>query len=103
MTVDDLSGAVPSNAAHLAVRFVKEYRHQLDKLGIKAAPADVARLKSFDGECSGEVLGIWFDTSIMTWQMPRRKVVMLARELVEAITIDAKWRLSMGNWSILSS
>ena len=93
-TVDDISGVAPANASHILESFVKEYRKQLDDLGVAAAPADPDRIKAFDRATSGEVLGIWFDTEQMTWQLPFRKITLLVRELVEAAEADSRLTLN---------
>ena len=55
-TVDDISGAAPPNAAAQLERFVREYRQQLERLGISATPSDPDRQKAFDMATSGEVV-----------------------------------------------
>ena len=64
-TVDDVPTVVPHGAKELQAEFVREYRQQLNRLNIKAAANDPERLKAFDGELIGEVLGVWFDSEAM--------------------------------------
>ena len=92
-TVDDLTTVSPKNAAHLTFRLVKEYRKQLTALGIGVAPVDPSRRKAFDGNTSGEILGVWFNTEEMTWNLPQRKLVGLVTCLVEATIPSAKLSL----------
>ena len=68
-TVDDLTTVCPSIAADLTDKFVTVYREELGRLGISAAPEDPARRKAFDGNTSGEILGVWFNTIDMTWKL----------------------------------
>ena len=81
-TVDDVSTVAPSNSAHLTRNFVNCYRTTLEKLNIKAAPEDPTKHKAFDGDTCGEVLGIWFDSSTMTWSLPIRKLAPLVNLLL---------------------
>ena len=74
-TVDDISGAAPLNAGGQLERFVREYRKQLDRLGISAAHS--------------LVLGIWFNSEDLTWKLPQRKLISFVRELLEATLEDA--------------
>ena len=68
---------------------MKEYRQQLNRLGIAAAPCDPQRRKAFDGATSGEVLGIWFDTENLTWKLPERKISTLVQELLCAAAVGS--------------
>ena len=90
--IDDVPIAVPWSAAEAADNFVKEYRHQLTKLNIKAAPIDPLCLKAFDKSQQGEVLGVLFDTVAMTWSFSAQKtavmVSLLQRISLEGATIN---------------
>ena len=83
-TVDDVSTVCPPRAVNQAKKFVKAYRDTLDTLGIGAAPEDPARLKAFDSNTFGEILGVWFNTVTMTWQLSPRKLNSLVNLLVTA-------------------
>ena len=88
-TVDDVPSVVPHNAKHLNEMFVHEYRRQLTRLNISIAPDDPSREKAFDCSSTGEVLGVWFNTEQMTWQLPHRKMVGLLAVILEAMGPDA--------------
>ena len=59
------------------LRFVQVWKEELSKLGIDFAKPDPLKIKSFEGETSGEVLGVIFDSLEMSWQLPERKLVSL--------------------------
>ena len=73
-TIDDVTTVAPKEGRHLTERFVDTYRRTLDSLNIGAAEEDINRNKAFDSSTSGEILGIWFDTDQMTWELPKRKL-----------------------------
>ena len=80
-TVDDVSTVCPPRAVNQAKKFVKAYRYTLN---IGAASEDPAMLKAFDSNTSGEILGVWFNTVTMTWQLAPRKLNSLVNMLVTA-------------------
>ena len=90
--IDDVPVAVPANAGDAASAFVKEYRNQLDKLNIKAAPVDPLCIKAFDQSGKGEVLGVVFNTESMSWSLSAQKtstlVTILARAAEDQATIS---------------
>ena len=65
--------------------FTKTYKEQLMRLGIKYAPEDDKRMKAFDASTSGLILGIWFNTKSMTWNLPEKKNVLLQRDLCKIL------------------
>ena len=79
-------------------KFVAEYKHQLAKLNIGFAPEDPLRYKAFDGNTSGEVLGIWFNCESMSWSMADRKIDRLLTSLKLACT---KEKLSLHEVEVL--
>ena len=81
-TVDDIPAVVPARSANALQAFVRTYREQLNHLNIGAAPADPERRKAFDGDTSGEVLGIRFDTISFTWHLPHDKIAILVSSLL---------------------
>ena len=80
-TVDDITAVVPSTAVTALSTFVQTYREQLTSLNIKAAPSDPACVKAFDSSREGEILGVIFSTSNMTWTLGLRKTKILADHL----------------------
>ena len=84
-TVDDITAVVPSTAAAALATFVQTYRDQLSSLNIKAAPSDPACIKAFDHSREGEVLGVVFSTSKMTWSLGLRKTKRLADNLWKVV------------------
>ena len=92
-TVDDITTAVPRNAGEMAQRFVDTYKEEVTNMGVGVAPDDPDRRKAFSCATSGEVLGVWFDTVSMTWQLPRRKLTTLLAGILEAAALSAKLNL----------
>ena len=88
-TIDDVTTVCPPAAGHLTRRFVSNYREQLSCLNIGAAPDDPQRKKAFDASKEGQVLGIWFNTNRMTWQLPSPKLEVLLNLLYNASTRNA--------------
>ena len=88
-TVDDITVAVPSTAVTALSTFVQSYREQLTSLNIKAAPSDPACVKAFDSSREGEILGVLFSTSNMTWTLGLRKTKKLADHLWKVVRITA--------------
>ena len=84
-TIDDIPTVVPKGAESLQKKFVQEYRQQLTYLNIKAAPSDPNMLKAFDASTEGEVLGVWFNTKDMTWQLSKRKIDRLISSILNAL------------------
>ena len=82
--IDDVPVAVPASARDAASAFVKEYRSQLGKLNIKAAPVDPLCIKAFDQSVRGEVLGVFFDTESMMWSLSAQKTATLVSMLASA-------------------
>ena len=80
-TVDDITAVVPSTAAAALATFVQTYREQLSSLNIKAAPSDPACVKAFDHSTEGEVLGVTFSTTKMTWSLSLGKTKRLVDSL----------------------
>ena len=97
--MDDLSTVCPPAAAYLTAKFVAQYRQTLADLNIGAAPEDPGKKKAFDGSTSGEVLGVVFDSTSMTWHLPINKLVMLVSLLLEATKPEA--RLSLHDVEVL--
>ena len=71
--IDDVPTVVPASAGEASSAFVREYRLQLEKLNIGAAPVDPLCIKAFDGSIKGEVLGVAFKTDTMTWSISAQK------------------------------
>ena len=69
------------------------YKDQLTELGINYAKVDPERKKAFDCATAGEVLGVWFDTTDMSSQLPYKKVVVLLSDMMEASYPGAKLSL----------
>ena len=88
-TIDDLTSVMPARCAGASKEFVKTYRRLLMDLNIGAAPEDPLRKKAFDGHTSGEVLGIWFDTTLGTWCLPKEKSICLLNLLEESIRSES--------------
>ena len=85
-TVDDLTTVCPPKASHLTSKFVKTYRQELERLNVGAAEEDPLKHKAFDGDTSGEVLGVWYDTKTMTWKLSNLKIASLVSLLLDAAT-----------------
>ena len=85
-TIDDVTTVAPKEGRHLTERFVDTYRRTLDSLNIGAAEEDINRNKAFDSSTSGEILGIWFDTNQMTWELPKRKLTPLLQLLQDVLS-----------------
>ena len=79
--IDNVTTVAPKEGRHQRERFVNTYRKTLDSLNIGAAEEDINRNKAFDSSTSGEILGIWFDTNQMTWELPKRKLTPLLQLL----------------------
>ena len=75
--IDDVPTVVPASAGEASSAFVREYRLQLEKLNIGAAPVDPLCIKAFDGSIKGEVLGVAFKTDTMTWSISAQKTSTL--------------------------
>ena len=84
-TIDDVPVVAPPNALAVLEKFTKTYKDQLSRLGIEYAPVDSEKRKAFDMETEGEVLGIVFNTTEMSWRLPGGKVALLIRDIVQMI------------------
>ena len=80
-TVDDITAVVPDKEEAALARFVRTYRQELASLNIKAAASDPECTKAFDGSRKGEILGVIFSTTDMTWNLGLRKTKRLADRL----------------------
>ena len=87
--IDDVPTVVPASAGEASSAFVREYRHQLGKLNIGAAPVDPLCIKAFDGSMRGEVLGVEFRTDTMTWSLSAQKTSKLVILLKSATRAQA--------------
>ena len=84
-TVDDIPTVSLKSTVSLSRDFVSQYMESLRSLNIEAAVEDPLRRKAFDGATVGEVLGIRFDTSQMTWSLPRDKLDLLLLQLYQCL------------------
>ena len=83
-TVDDITTATPAAASQASAEFVRLYREKLGSLGIDAADSDQACIKAFDSSKRGEVLGIFFNTVDMVWNLNYTKTYQLKQLLDRA-------------------
>ena len=93
-TIDDVPAVAPANASKILQSFTRTYKNQLNRLGIQFALEDIERRKAFDCATSGEVLGIWFDSTNMTWCLPEKKRIALQRDISIMIQPDEKISLN---------
>ena len=85
--LDDCCAAAPAGSGQLA-RFDSVFYQVAGKLGIKLAPR-VDPEKSFGPNCSGLVLGIFYDTNSWTWALNHEKLSRLLHDLKEFLTVDS--------------
>ena len=72
--IDDSTIAVPLKSKQWAVEYGKRYRMIMKKIGAGTKDPDPLRLKCFELETSGEVLGTWLDSSNLTWSLSEAKI-----------------------------
>jgi hypothetical protein len=78
-TLDD-AACVAAAGSTGARDFAAAYRHTANRLGIQLAPDCPEKDKAFTDSTWGTVLGIVFDTEILSWRMPPHKVEELLRD-----------------------
>ena len=96
--IDDVPVVVPVNRINWLHRHVDRYKDVCDRLGIKLSPMDNS--KGFEAQQEGEVLGIIFNTSDMTWTLPERKRQKLISLLRQVLFDRIGWRKK--DWEKLS-
>lgn len=97
--IDDIPVVVPWNRQEWLEKFFYHYRRVCDILGVKISSTHQAS-KSFQNRKVGEVLGIEFDTTKMSWAFPRRKRMALLYQLHEVSS--AKVALNPKQWEVVT-
>ena len=67
--IDDSSVVSPKSALHWAQDYGDTYKSVMIKIGAGTKKMDPARLKCFEMQTSGEVLGCWIDSESLTWSL----------------------------------
>ncbi len=70
--LDDTPVVGPANKMYCQ-NFSREYVNICDELNLKLASNCPKNEKAFCNETFGKVLGIWFDTEILSWSLPDQK------------------------------
>ena len=82
--IDDVPVVVPANRIDLLRKFFQKYKEVCAKLEIKLSYSD-DKMKSFEEDTTGIVLGIIFDTVKMTWNLTLIKKIDLIGLLKEIL------------------
>ena len=72
--IDDSTIAAPEKFRKWAVDYGEKYKQVMKAIGAGTKDADPQRLKCFELETSGEVLGAWLDTTTLTWSLSVAKL-----------------------------
>jgi hypothetical protein len=76
-----------ANPVRLDPRLHRSYTEFCKDLNIKLAQPCPRKDKAFYNETSGRVLGIWFDSSDLSWSYPEDKAIPLIREVLIMLEI----------------
>lgn len=71
-TLDDLPIVVPAGSP-LGVQFCSNYKDNCQKIGLKLAPNCPNFAKAFENSTVGTVLGVQFNTELLTWSLDTKK------------------------------
>ncbi len=82
--LDDVPIVAPAGSG-ICERFSKMYVETCENLGVALAPPCKNKEKSFVNVTSGTVLGIVFDTTDLTWHLPKNKADDLLETIFNAI------------------
>ena len=82
--IDDVPIVCPDSRSEWLRQHLEAYKEVCRRLGVVLAPMDDAA-KCFEASKKGEVLGISFNTTDMTWQFPEKKRLKLVQALRELI------------------
>lgn len=80
-TLDDSPAVSPAQSGWTPA-FTEAYLDVCKDLNIKLAQPCPRKDKAFCNETSGRVLGIWFDSSDLSWSYPEDKAIPLVREVL---------------------
>ena len=79
--IDDSTIAVPEKSILWAANYGEKYKLIMNAIGAGTKEADPLRLKCFELETSGEVLGAWIDTSELTWSLSDTKLADILEKI----------------------
>ena len=79
--IDDSSIAVPAKAKDWAVQYGERYKRVMDLIGAGTKPPDPKRRKCFELKTDGEVLGVWIDTSTLSWSLSTPKLAEIVSKI----------------------
>ena len=79
--IDDSTIAVPSKSKQWAVDYGERYKLIMKEIGAGTKEPDPLRLKCFELETSGEVLGAWLDSSNLTWSLSDAKIADILEKI----------------------
>ena len=82
--LDDVPVVAPEKT-QLCQDFSANYRENCKKMNIGLAKDCPAKEKAFCNVTEGKVLGIWFDTSDLSWSLPKDKKDKTLRKIYDAI------------------
>ena len=103
--LDDVPVTGPCNSV-ICETFTKEYKKICKKINVKLAENCVKNEKAFSNKTTGKILGIWFDSTDLTWQLPQDKKEKTLTSISKAIKCDmmvlVEMQILMGNLNNVS-
>jgi len=89
-TLDDVPFVAPAHKDWCSV-FSEKYKNVCEKLGVETAKECPKKEKAFENSKTGKVLGINFDTKILSWNFPRdkkEKILRLIKKVLNSEKIE---------------
>ncbi len=90
-------------------RFTEVYKLVCERLNLKLAPDCPEKSKAFSMSQQGKVLGVWFDTSLLSWNLPVEKLSDLSYSIKRVgelglVEVETMQRLlgSLNNFGLMS-
>ena len=72
--IDDSSVVAPKTSSQWVVQYGERYKEVMTLIGAGTKPPDPKRVKCFELQTSGEVLGVWLNTENLTWSLAEAKL-----------------------------
>ena len=86
--IDDSTIVVPQECKKWAAEYGERYKFIMKEIGAGTKNPDPLKLKCFELETSGEVLGAWLDSSNLTWSLSDSKLANILEQI--DLIIDPK-------------
>ncbi len=78
--LDDVPMVSPEMSGECA-RFTEVYKLICEKLNLRLAPDCPNKVKAFSDSKEGKVLGIWFDTELLSWSLHEEKKAKILQDI----------------------